>query len=113
VRKVPLFPPKVFRLKGGNQVMTDAFAARLGDRVRLERPITRIERGASGVRIAYRESGKEKITEAEYLVCCMSAVMLRQIPVKPAWPETKRYAIATVPYYTAARPFFQSRSRFS
>jgi len=112
LRKVPLFPPKVFRLKGGNQGMTDAFAARLGDRVRLERPITRIEHGASGVRIACRESGKEEIMEAEYLVCCMSAVMLRQIPVKPAWPESKRYAIATVPYYTAARPFFQSRSRF-
>ena len=112
LRKVPLFPPKVFRLKGGNQGMTDAFAARLGDRVRLERPITRIEHGATGVRIAYRESGKEKTTEAEYLVCCMSAVMLRQIPVKPEWPESKRYAIATVPYYTAARPFFQARSRF-
>ncbi len=112
LRKVPLFPPKVYRLKGGNQGMTDAFAARLGDRVRLERPITRIEHGASGVRIAYRESAKEEIMEAEYLVCCMSAVMLRQIPVKPAWPESKRYAIATVPYYTAARPFFQSRSRF-
>ena len=50
--------------------------------------------------------------EAEYLVCCMSAVMLRQIPVKPDWPESKRYAIATVPYYTASRPYFQSRSRF-
>jgi monoamine oxidase len=112
LRKVPLFPPKVFRLKGGNQGMTDAFAARLGDRVRLECPITRIEHGPSGVRIAHRDSGREKITEAEYLVCCMSAVMLRQIPVKPVWPESKRYAIATVPYYTAARPFFQSRSRF-
>ena len=73
LRKVPLFPPKVFRLKGGNQGMTDAFASRLGERVRLERPITAIEHGASGVRVRYRESGEEKTMEAEYLVCCMSA----------------------------------------
>jgi monoamine oxidase len=112
LRGVPLFPVKVFRLKGGNQSMTDAFAARLGERVRLERPITRIEHGRSGVRVAYLESGEQKTMEAEYLVCCMSAVMLRQIPVKPGWPESKRYAIATVPYYTASRPYFQSRSRF-
>ena len=112
LRKVPLFPPKVFRLKGGNQGMTDAFASRLGDRVRLDRPITGIEHSPSGVRVRYRESSEEKTMEAEYLVCCMSAVMLRQIPVTPAWPESKRYAIATVPYYTASRPFFQSRSRF-
>ena len=112
LRKVPLFPPKVFRLKGGNEKMTDAFASRLGERVRLGRPVTGIEYGGSGVRVRYRESDEEKTMEAEYLVCCMSAVMLRQIPVTPAWPESKRYAIATVPYYTAARPFFQSRSRF-
>ena len=112
VRKVPLFPSKVFRLRGGNRGMTDAFAARLGDRVRFERPITKIEHSPTAVRIHYRESGEEKTMEAEYLVCGMSAVMLRQIPVTPAWPESKRYAMATVPYYTASRPFFQSRSRF-
>ena len=112
LRKVPLFPPKVFRLKGGNQGLTDALAARLGDRVRLERPITKIEHSPNAVRAHYRESGEQKIMESEYLVCCMSAVMLRQIPVIPAWPESKRYAIATVPYYTASRPFFQSRTRF-
>ena len=112
LRGVPLFPPNVFRLKGGNQGMTDAFASRLGERVKLERPITKIVHGKSGVTVHYRETGTEKTMEAEYLVCCMSAVMLRQIPVHPAWPESKRYAIETVPYYTASRPFFQSRSRF-
>ena len=112
LRKVPLFPPQVYRLKGGNQLMTDTFALRLGERVRLETPVTSIEHGSSGVRVHYRESGEEKTLEAEFLVCCMSAIMLRQIPVIPSWPESKRYALASVPYYTASRPFFQSRSRF-
>ena len=33
IRRVPLWPPRVFRVKGGNQVLTDTFTARLGDRV--------------------------------------------------------------------------------
>src|SRR5256886_3598162 len=65
LRKVPIFPPKVFRLKGGNQMMTDTFALRLGERVRLETPVTSIEHGSSGVRVHYRESGEEKTLEAD------------------------------------------------
>jgi monoamine oxidase len=42
----------------------------------------------------------------------MSAVMLRQIPVSPEWPEPKRWAIQNVPYYTATRPVFQSKTKF-
>src|SRR2546429_6937586 len=61
-----LFRSRVFRLKGGNQGMTDAFAARLGDRVRLERPITKIEHSPNAVRVYYRESGDEETRSEEH-----------------------------------------------
>ncbi len=112
LRGVPLWPPKVFRIKGGNQVMTDTFAARLGDRVRLGCPLTGVEHGASGVTVSYREFGKEKKMEGDYLVSCISLVMLRKVGVKPDWPEAKGYVIRNFPYYTASRPFFQARSPF-
>jgi monoamine oxidase len=111
-RGVPLWPPKVFRLKGGNQTLPDTFAAKLGERVRTGCPVVRIEAGESGVRVEYRHAGRVQQMEADYLVCAMSAVMLRQIPVKPDWPEPKRWAIHNVPYYTACRPVFQSKTRF-
>ena len=111
-RGVPLWPPKVFRLKGGNQTLPDTFAAKLGERVRTGHPVVRIEAGESGVRVHYRNGGREQQMEADYLVCAMSAVMLRQIPVKPEWPEPKRWAIHNMPYYTACRPVFQSKTRF-
>ena len=38
--------------------------------------------------------------------------MLRQIPITPAWPESKLLAVNNVPYYSATRPVFQSRSKF-
>ena len=112
LRGTDLESKKLFRLKGGNQLMTDAFAARLGNRVHLGCPVSRIEHGASGATVVYREFGEERRLEADYLVSCISAVMLRQIPVTPAWPEAKAFVIREMPYYTRTRVVFQSRTRF-
>ena len=112
LRGVPLFPPKVYRLVGGNQKLPDAFAERLGDRVKLNSPVTKIEHGQTGVRVTCRGNGGSVTHEADYLVCAMSAVMLRQIPVAPAWPAGKQWAVQNVPYYFDSRPIFQSKSKF-
>jgi monoamine oxidase len=112
LRGVPLWPPKVYRLVGGNQTLTDTFAAKLGDRVRLESPVTNIEHGATGVRVTCRERGETRRYEGDYLVSAISAVMLRTIPVTPAWPETKAFALRNVPYYFDSRVIFQTGSKF-
>src|SRR5207244_10379486 len=87
-------------------------AERLGSRVHLGCPVSRIEHAASGATVTYREFGEERKIAAEYLVCCVSAVVLRQIPVSPAWPESKAFVIREMPYYTRTRVVFQSRTRF-
>jgi monoamine oxidase len=113
IRGVPLFPPEVFRIRGGNQGITDALAQRLGERVRLGCPVTGIERGDSGVRVSFREGGRfDRTIEADWLVCAMSLWALAPIPVKPAWPEARQRVLQGFPYYTASRPVFQSRTRF-
>ena len=111
-RGVPLWPPKVYRLVGGNQTLTDTFAARLGDRVRLESPVTRIEHGRSGIRVTHRDQGSTRRLEADFLVSAINAVMLRAIPVTPAWPATKAFALSNVPYYFDSRVIFQTQSKF-
>ncbi len=111
-RGVPLFPPKVYRLIGGNQTLTDTFTERLHDRIRLQCPVTAIEHGDSGVRISCREQGQIVRLEADYLVCAMSARMLRLLPVTPAFPPAKAYAIEHVPYYHDTRVIFQTKTRF-
>lgn len=112
LRGVPLFPPKVNRLLGGNQTLTDTFEKRLGSRIRLRSPVTAIEHGQTGVRVSCGNGGKTERFEADYLVCAMSARMLRLLPVTPAFPEAKAFAIANVPYYHDTRVIFQTRSRF-
>jgi monoamine oxidase len=42
----------------------------------------------------------------------MSAVKLRSVPVTPAWPADKAYALQNVPYYFDSRVIFQSRTQF-
>lgn len=111
-RGVPLWPTQVFRLIGGNSRLPETFAAKLGDRVKLGCPITGIRHSESGVTVQYREVRESKQISADYLVCCMSAVMLRQIPIMPALADIKRWAVDSVPYYSATRPVFQSRTKF-
>ena len=112
LRGTDLESKRLFRLKGGNQLMTDAFAKRLGACVRLGCPVTHIQRGDSGVTVNFREFGQNRKLDTEYLVCCVSAVVLRQIPVSPAWPEAKAFVLREMPYYTRTRVVFQSRTRF-
>jgi monoamine oxidase len=112
LRGVPLFPPKVYRLIGGNQTLPDTFTKRLGARVRLRSPLTAIEHGQSGVRVSCGSGGEATRFEADYLVCAMSARMLQRLPVTPAFPEAKAFAIANVPYYHDTRVIIQSRTRF-
>ena len=50
----------LFRLKGGNQVMTNEFARRLGSRVKLDCQILEVKHSDGGVTLNYTESGEQK-----------------------------------------------------
>lgn len=111
-RGLPVFKREVFRLKGGNQLLTDTFAAKLGERVRLGCPLTGIEHGDSGVTIRFKEFGEPKSLEADYLVCSIPLAILRKIPIKPAWPESKAYVLQNVVFGSQSRVLLQSRTPF-
>ncbi|HVP49361.1 MAG TPA: FAD-dependent oxidoreductase [Bryobacteraceae bacterium] len=106
------FERRVFRIKGGNQSLTDAFARKLGDRLRLSAPLTAIQHGDSGVTVHYSQSGRAKTMDADYLVSCLPLVALRKIPVTPDWPESRGYIVRNLPYDSYGRAILQSRTRF-
>ncbi len=111
-RGLPVFKREVFRLKGGNQLMTDTFAAKLGERVRLGCPITAIERGDSSVTVRFQEFGEPAKLEAEYLVCSIPLAILKKISVTPDWPEAKGFVMRNVVFGSQARVVLQSRTKF-
>ncbi|MEX0681461.1 MAG: FAD-dependent oxidoreductase [Balneolales bacterium] len=102
----------LYRIKGGNQVMTDAFARRLGSRVKLDCQILEIEQGETGVTLTYREFGEEKKMSADFLASCLPIPALRNIPVNPALPEQKHFVFDNVNYVQTTRIVFQARSEF-
>lgn len=112
LRKTDENPHALFRLKGGNQTLPDALAHRLGNRIQTGSPITAIRHAADGVEVRCQTAEGDKSFHAEYLVCCMNAVMLRGITVIPEWPEAKRYAIQNVPYTVETRPVLVSKTKF-
>lgn len=111
-RGVPAFPTHVCRLIGGNSRLPETFAKKLGDRVSLNSPVRSIRHSTQSVEITYGAHDNPQKLEAEYLVCCMSAVMLRQIPITPVLSESKRWAVENIRYYSATRPIFLSKTKF-
>jgi monoamine oxidase len=112
LRGIPQEPTALFRLKGGNQGLPDALAQRLGDCIQRNTPVTAIRHDDGGVSVRCRTAEGEKTLQADFLVCCMNAVVLRKIQVQPAWPEAKQYALANIPYTVETRLIFQSATKF-
>lgn len=112
LRGVPLAPPEVFRLKGGNQTLPSAFAKRLGPRVWLNCQIRKITQNDSRVSVIYRQQGKELSMDADYYVNCIPLPTLKNIPIEPALPATKQYINENITYDSYQRFIFQASSKF-
>jgi monoamine oxidase len=106
------FPLDVFRLKGGNQMLPNAFAKKLGARVWLNCKILSIVNGESGVQVKYAEQDKEKELSADFLVCCIPPPAFRSIPISPVLSEAKRYVLENITYDSYQRFVFQASSKF-
>jgi monoamine oxidase len=111
-RGLPLQPKEIFRLKGGNQVLTDAFTARLGDRVRRNAPVTRIEQSDTAVTVHFEGGGSKQTMAADYLVVCMSPLSLSVVDVTPAWSPVKAYALRHTYLGMHSRVLLQTKTPF-
>lgn len=112
LRGVPEYPTDIYRLQGGNQMLPNAFAKALGERVWLNRPITGIQQDDKGVKISYLENEQPAEMTADYYVNCIPFPAFRDIPVQPAFSPEMRYVIENVKYDSYQRFVFQASSKF-
>lgn len=112
MRGLPVFKREVFHLKGGNQLLPDTFAAKLGDRVRRNCVASAIEHEDSGVKVTYTQAGKSETLAADYLVMCVSPLVLPGIQITPAWPEAKAFALQNTPMGMQSRVLLQCKTAF-
>ena len=111
-RGMPIYNRNCFRLKGGNQALPDAFAKRLGARVKLNCPITSIKNTSEHVAVTYKEHGKELEIKADYLASCLPIPAFRKISVTPSFPPEKQYVVDNLTYDSYSHFIFQASSKF-
>lgn len=113
-RGIPPSEGEIFRLKGGNEQLSIAFARRLGERVKLAHPITAIQQSDKKVTISYREYGysQDKTLDADFFVNCITLTVFRNIPVTPALSPTKQYVVNNLTYTSHPFYVFEAGSKF-
>jgi len=101
-----------FSIKGGNDQLPKAFAAKLSDKIHYGCPVVKIQHDAKQVRVTFLQSGAAQTIAADRLICAVPFTLLRRIEVTPKFSPEKQLAIEQMPYLSVSRVFLQSRKRF-
>ena len=113
-RGIPSSEGETFHLKGGNEQLPMAFAKKLGNRVKLNHPITAIKHSGTGVTVTYKAYGVDegKQMDADVLVNCITLPVFKNIPVTPALSPEKQYVVDNMAY--SSHPFyvFEASTKF-
>jgi len=100
-----------YKIRGGNDLLPKAFAARLARKIRYGAQVVKIERDASNVSVLCKQGGATNRLIADYLICAIPLTVLRRIEVSPPFSPEKRRVIEQHSYESATRVFLQARGR--
>ena len=103
---------RFFKIRGGMDQLPRAVAASLGDMVRYNAGVVRVDQTAGRVRVDYLDRVTPKQIDGSRLIFAIPFSTLRQIDVRPAFSPQKARTIQELPYFPATRFLLQSRSRF-
>jgi monoamine oxidase len=100
-------------IAGGNDRLPKAFAAALGDRIKLRSRVVRLEQSASEVTVTFLDAeGRQSQVRAARCVCALPFSTLRKVVIATPFADDKMRAIQSLRYMPAARCHFQTSSRF-
>ena len=113
-RGQPVLSRNLFRLEGGNQRLPDAFAERLGHRIRKKCTVVGVEHSESSVAVSFTDApdARPQTLKADYAVFAVSPLGVAGIDVKPGWPAAKRFALENIHMSMGSRVVLQARTRF-
>jgi monoamine oxidase len=101
-----------YKIKGGNDLLPRAFAAKLKEKIHYGTPVIRIEQDATKVRAIALQSGSHQTFGADRLICTIPFPALRRVEVEPPFSDSKQKAISELAYDTITRVIYQCRSRY-
>jgi monoamine oxidase len=103
---------RYYKIRGGNDLLPKAFAARLSEKIHYAAPVVRIEQSAQGVKVVFQQAGAYHTLTGDYLICALPFTVQKDIEVAPAFSVEKQLAIEQLPYLSSSKIFLQSRKRF-
>jgi monoamine oxidase len=107
------FQTTMFEPASGMDMIGKAFARELGDVIRYDSKVIRIQQGDAGVTISYVSATKPEAVQsakADWCVCTIPLSILSQIPIDVSAPM--KAAIDAVPYLSAVKIGLQFKRRF-
>jgi monoamine oxidase len=103
---------KLYRIDGGNDRLSEALAAALGDRVKLNTEVVAVSHRGREVRVSVKNGRNVAQLTRDYLVLALPATLLRRIPISPALPAQQHEAIARLKYGLGTKTLVQFARRF-
>jgi monoamine oxidase len=101
-----------YKIRGGTDLLPEAFANRLSAKILYAAPVVRIEHDPHGVKAIFRRASSHHAMAGDYLICAVPFSVQKNIEVAPAFSLEKQRAIEQLPYLSASKIFLQSRKRF-
>jgi monoamine oxidase len=91
-----------------------AFAKHLGNRVKLNHPITSLKHDSKGVTVKYKAFGRneEQEMQGDVFVNCITLPVFKNIPITPPLSPAKQFVVDNLAY--SSHPFyvFETSSKF-
>ena len=103
---------KSYVIQGGTDLIAQAFAKTLRERILYGAPLVAVEQGAGSIRAVFEQGGARQELSAEHLICTVPAPIVRKIAITPGLPEAKRKILDSLEYAPVTRVYLQSRKRF-
>jgi monoamine oxidase len=100
-----------YRLKGGNQSLTDALAAKYADRIRFGHRLEAISSEGGGYRLSFQTGSGALERKADVVILTLPFTLLRGVDLRVDLPPEKRKAIAELGYGTNAKLFLGYATR--
>jgi monoamine oxidase len=105
-------PGAMYRVKGGNDRLTAALAAPLGDRLHLNTDVVALSHRGKVVRVSVKNNRALAQINCDYAILALPATLLRRMPITPALPAQQHEAIVRLKYGRATRTLLQFSKRF-
>ncbi|MBZ5557920.1 MAG: FAD-dependent oxidoreductase [Acidobacteriia bacterium] len=105
----------LYHIDGGNDRITAALAAPLGDRLHLSTEVVAVSHRGRTVRVAVKNGKNGRAQSAltcDYVLFALPATTLRRIPIEPSLPSQHHDAIVRLKYGRATRTLLQFSRRF-